>query len=142
MSNDGESPGGPDRESCGAVNDRPTASGLPAKPARRELLPLPGLAAIALYMLVLSGINIVGVVDGYIGPLFLVFSAAFIAAGLGLLLLFRWAWTMTAAAMVLLMGLFAWKFYSDHDFASIAQALLNAVFFLYLVRPEVRAHLR
>jgi hypothetical protein len=111
-------------------------------PSRRELFPLPGLGAIALYMLLLAGINIVGVVDGYVRPAYLFFSAAFIAAGLGLLLLFRWAWTLTLAAMVLLSGLFLWKFSSQHDLPSIAQGLLNMVFFLYLVRPEVRARLR
>jgi hypothetical protein len=109
---------------------------------RRELLPLPGLAAIALYMLVLAGINIMGVVGGYVRPAYLVFSAAFIAAGLGLLLLFRWAWTLTLAAVVLLAGLFLWKFSTQHDLPSIAQGLLNLVFFLYLVRPEVRERLR
>jgi hypothetical protein len=91
---------------------------------------------------VLSGINIVGVADGYVRPAYLFFSAAFIATGVGLLLLFRWAWTLALAAMVLLMGLFLWKFSLDHDLPSIAQGLLNMVFFLYLVRPEVRARLR
>jgi uncharacterized membrane protein YvlD (DUF360 family) len=113
-----------------------------AKPAPREWLPLPGLAAIALYMLVLAGVNILGVVGSYVRPAFLIFSAAFIAAGLGLMLLFRWAWTLTLAAVVLLLGLFFWKFSQQHDLPSLAQALLNVVFFLYLVRPEVRAHLR
>ena len=113
-----------------------------AQPSRRELLPLPGLAAISLYMVVLSGINIVGVVNGYIRPIYLVFSVAFIAAGLGLLLLFRWAWIMTLAAVVLLMGMFLWKFSAQHDMASMAQGLLNTVFFLYLIRPEVRVKLR
>jgi uncharacterized membrane protein YvlD (DUF360 family) len=114
----------------------------PATPSRRELLPLPGLAAIALYMLVLSGINILGVVNGYVRPPYLFFSAVFIASGLGLLLLFRWAWTLALAAVVLLAGLFLWKFSAQHDIASIAQGLLNLVFFLYLVRPEVRVRLR
>ena len=111
-------------------------------PLRRELLPLPGLAAIGLYMLVLSGVVITGVANGYVRPVYLIFSALFIAASLGLLLLFRWAWTLTLAAVVLLMGLFLWRFTSGHDLPSIAQGLLNLVMFFYLVRPEVRAHLR
>ncbi len=114
---------------------------LPAAP-RREWMPLPGLAAVALYILVLSGINIVGVVNGDVRPVYLIFSAIFIAAGLGLLLLFRWAWTLTLAAVVLLTGLFLWKFSGQHDFPYIAQGLLDLVFFLYLVRPEVRRRLR
>lgn len=130
-----------DQHSLSAPEVEP-ASPASAPPKRRELLPLPGLAAIALYMLVLSGINVVGVVNGYVRPPYLFFSAAFIAAGLGLLLLFRWAWTLALAAVVLLMGLFLWKFSAQHDPASIAQGLLNMVFFLYLVRPEVRTRLR
>ena len=131
----------------GGENDESRESGVsdpgPGSPApRRELLPLPGLAAVALYMVVLAGIAIVGVVNGYIRPPYLIFSAAFIAAGLGLLLLFRWAWTLTLAAVVLLMGLFVWRFTMEHDLPSIMQGGLNLVIFLYLIRPEVRAHLR
>jgi len=111
-------------------------------PAGHVRMPLPGLAALSLYMMVLAGINILGVANGYMRPAYLIFSAAFIAAALGLLLLFRWAWTLTLAAVVLLMGSFCWKFYVQHDVPSIVQGLLNMVFFLYLVRPEVRAKLR
>lgn len=112
------------------------------QPSRRELLPLPGLAAIGLYMMVLAGVNILGVAGGYVRPTYLFFSAVFIAAGLGLLLLFRWAWAMALAAVVLMAGLFLWKFYLQHEIAYLAQGLLNLVFFLYLVRTEVRGKLR
>ncbi len=105
-------------------------------------IPLPGLATIALYMLILAGFNILGVAKGDAGPVYLIFSAAFIAAGGGLLMLFRWAWTLTLAAMVLQMGMFLWKFSIDHNGAFIAQGLLNMVCFFYLVRPEVRERLR
>ncbi len=120
---------------------KPEASD-PAAAVRRELLPLPGLAVIALYMLVLSGVDILGVAGGYIRPIYLIFAAVFIAAGLGLLLLFRWAWTLTLSAVVLLFGLFLWRFSAGHDLPSLAQGLLNLVIFLYLIRPEVRTHLR
>lgn len=110
--------------------------------ATRELLSLPGLAAISLYMLVLSGVNILGVAGGYLRPFYLIFSAVFIAAALGLLLLFRWAWTLALAAVVLLSGLFFWKFSQQHDPASLVQGLLNTVCFLYLVRTAVREKLR
>ena len=113
-----------------------------ARPKRRELLPPPALIAISLYMLVLAVVIVLGVVSGQIRPLYLVFSAVFIAAALGLLLLLRWAWALTLAAVVLLAGLFMWKFSSQHQFPFLAQGLMNLVFFLYLVRPEVRARLR
>jgi hypothetical protein len=103
---------------------------------------LPGMAAISLYMLVLAGINILGVVGGQVRPAYLVFSAVFIAASLGLLRQLRWAWAMTLAAVVLLAGLFFWRFAGAHDVAFALQGLLNLVFFLYLVRTEVRVRLR
>jgi hypothetical protein len=108
----------------------------------RTLQLLPGLVAVSLYMMVLAGINILGVASGQIRPAFLVFSALFIAAGLGLLMLLRWAWALTLAAMVLLVALFLWKFAASHDFPYAVQGLLNLVFFLYLVRTEVREKLR
>ena len=112
------------------------------RPQLRDLLRLPGLAAIGLYMLVLAVVNIFAVVGGHIRPFYLVFSAIFFAAAFGLLLLMRWAWTLALAAVVLLMGLFLWKFSMQQQLPFIAQGLLNMIFFLYLVRPEVREKLR
>jgi hypothetical protein len=112
------------------------------QPRWRDLLRLPGLAAIGFYMLILAVVNVLAVASGQFQPLYLVLSAVFIAAVLGLLLLLRWAWALTLAAVVLLMCLFAWKFSLQHDFPFIVQGLLNLVFFLYLVRPEVRSKLR
>jgi signal transduction histidine kinase len=108
----------------------------------RTLQLLPGLVAIGLYMIVLAVINILGVVGGQGRPVLLVFSALFIAAALGLLMLLRWAWALTLAAMVLLVALFLWKFAATHDFPYAIQGLLNLVFFLYLVRADVREKLR
>jgi hypothetical protein len=112
------------------------------QPPRRELLPLPGLAAIALYLLVLAGVIALGVVGGHYPPLFLVFSIAFIAASTGLLLLLRWAWAMALGAVFLLAGYNLWIFASQRQGPALVQGLLNLVFFLYLVRTEVRKRLR
>ena len=113
------------------------------RPARRELLPLPGLAAISLYLLVLAGVISLGVVDGrHYPPLFLLFAAAFMAASAGLLLLFRWAWALALAAVFLLAGYNLWIFSAQHQSPALVQGLLNLVFFLYLVRIEVRSRLR
>jgi len=108
----------------------------------RTLLSLPGLAAVSLYMMVLAGINVLGVVTGQIRPVYLVLSAVFIAAGLGMLMLLRWAWALTLAAVALLAALSLWKFAFTHQPPYIFQGLLNMVFFLYLVRTEVREKLR
>ena len=108
----------------------------------RALQRIPGLIAISLYMFVLAVINILGVVSGHLRPELLIFSALFIAAALGLLMLLRWAWALALAAMALLVALFLWKFTAGHDFPYAIQGLLNLVFFLYLVRIEVREKLR
>lgn len=112
-------------------------------PGRAEWLPLPGLAAISLYMLILAGVIILGVVGGGHYPkLFLIFAAGFITASAGLLRLFRWAWSLTLAAVFLLAAYNLWIFSSQHQGAALVQGLLNLVFFLYLIRPEVREKLR
>jgi lysylphosphatidylglycerol synthetase-like protein (DUF2156 family) len=123
-----------------STGEPPEASSL--QPQNRELLPLPGLAGIALYMLVLAGVSILGVANGQFRPVYLVFSAFFITAALGLLLLFRWAWALTLAAVVLLVTVFTWRFTTEHQFPFLVQGLLNMVFFLYLIRTAVRSKLR
>ena len=105
-------------------------------------MPLPGLAAIALYMLVLAGVSILGVVGGQYRPSYLIFSALFITASLGLLRLMRWAWALALAAVVSLVGLFTWQYLLLHQALFLVQGLLNLVFFLYLVRTEVRSRLK
>jgi hypothetical protein len=109
----------------------------------RQLLPLPGLAAISFYLLALAGVIILGVVAGRHYPLlFLVFAAGFIAASAGLLLLLRWAWALALGAVSLLAAYDVWIFSTQHEIPALVQGLLNLVFFLYLVRTEVRAKLR
>jgi hypothetical protein len=120
-------------------------AGTPGKSASlgRDLLPLPALVAIALYLLLLSGVIILGVVSRrHYPPLFLVFSALFMAASAGLLMLFRWAWAMALATVLLLAIYNLWIFTSLHQLPMLIQGLLNLVFFLYLIRPEVRCKLK
>jgi hypothetical protein len=116
------------------------ATALPA--LRRNLLPLPALAAISLYMVVLAIVDVVSVVGGQFRPIYIVLAAFFFAAAGGLLMLLRWAWALTLAAVVLLAGLFFFKFYTDRQLPFLVQGLVNLIFFLYLVRPEVREKLR
>lgn len=114
-----------------------------SRPTLPELLPLPGLAAISLYLLVLAGAIVFGVVSGrHYPPLFLLFAAGLMTASAGLLRLLRWAWAMALAAVFLLAAYNLWFFASQHQFPALVQGLLNLVFFLYMVRPEVREHLR
>lgn len=114
----------------------------PGAVAARRAMPPPALAAIALYMMVLAGTAILGVAQGHFPPFYLIFSAAFLTAALGLLLLLRWAWALALAAVLLLACLFFWRFSHGHSTPYVVQGLLNLVFFLYLVRTEVREKLR
>jgi hypothetical protein len=112
------------------------------EPARRDLLSLPGLAAISLYLLVLAVVIVIGVVNGrHYPPLFLLLAAGFLSAGAGLLRLLRWAWALALSAVFLLAAYNIWFFWSHHQLPALIQGLLNLVFFLYLVRPEVRERL-
>lgn len=109
---------------------------------KRELLPLPGLVAISLYLLLLSVVIVVGAVGGHYPLLFLILPVFLLAASGGLLMLFRWAWAMALAAVLLLGGYNMWLFARFHMGASLIQGLLNLVFFFYLARTEVREKLR
>jgi hypothetical protein len=123
------------------MTDKPKQDAAP--PQRKEMLPLPGLAAIALYLLVLAGAIVVNVVGGrQYSPLFLFLSVALIAAAAGLVMLLRWAWAMALSAVFLLACYQMWFFASQHAAPALVQGLLNLVFFLYLVRLEVREKLR
>jgi len=117
--------------------------GQPVPPPWRDRLPLPGLAAISFYLLVLAGVVILGVASGgHYPPLFLIFAAGFITTSAGLILQLRWAWALALAAVLLLACYNLWIFSIAHQPPPLVQGLLNLVFFLYLVRTEVRARLR
>ena len=125
-------------------NPTPDEPGNPngPQPPANAIFRFPALAAIGFYMLILAGVVILGVVTRHFPPLYLLFPVLFIAAGLGLLLLLRWAWALTLAAVVMLVALFLYQFTRTHAPSAIVQGLLNVVFFLYLVRTEVRDSLR
>jgi len=112
------------------------------KKQKPSLLQLPGLVAISLYMILVAGITIISVANHVASPIYLVFPVFFIAGALGMLLLLRWAWALTLAAVALMSGSFLWGFSTQHSLRSLMQGLLNLAFFLYLVRADVREKLR
>jgi hypothetical protein len=114
-----------------------------ARPRRQKqgLLKFPGLIAIALYMLMVAGFTVFYVVKYQVGFLYLLFPVLFIAGALGLLKMLRWAWALTLAAVALSAGSFFWFYARQHAFQPLMQGLLNLVFFLYLVRTDVRENL-
>lgn len=120
----------------------PGQANQPANAAVAKREPLPGLIAIAFYLLLLSVVIVIGVVGGHYPVLFIVLPVFLLAACGGLLMLFRWAWAMALSAVLLLGGYNVWVFARFHLGAALIQGLLNLVFFFYLVRTEVREKLR
>jgi lysylphosphatidylglycerol synthetase-like protein (DUF2156 family) len=108
---------------------------------------LPGVAGICLFMVVLITINAVaalrgsfGVGTGKYGVLAL---CTLLAAGVyGLLRLRRWGWALVlGGCLTLCLGNF-YVFEKTHLGQFLLQGLFALVFFLYLVRTEVRVRLR
>jgi hypothetical protein len=129
-------PTDPSKPTTDAVTDVKTA------PLKRELFPLPGLVAISFYLLLLAVVIIIGVVGGHYPVVFVLLPVFLFAACGGLLMLFRWAWAMALAAVLMLGGYNVWIFAHLHMLPALVQGLLNMVFFFYLVRTEVREKLR
>ena len=119
-----------------------TPASPPGQPHLTALVKIPGLVAICAYMLILAVATVVDVVKHHAGLLYLLFPALFITGALGLLLLLRWAWALTLAAIALSSATFFYRFSGSHSFPELMQGLLNLLFFLYLVRTEVREKLR
>ena len=103
---------------------------------------LPGIATIGIWMFVLALIGLVSVTMHKEPLVYLVFCAAFAAAGQGLLRLRRWGWAMTLAAAFLSATYGMWMMVKLHQPTELALVAVNLIFFLYLVRPEVRSRLR
>jgi hypothetical protein len=114
----------------------------PVAPAPRNRLPPTGVLAIGLYLLVLAGVIILGVAGGHYPALFLLVAVAFMTSSAGLILLLRWAWALALAGVFLLACYWAWFAAAQHVASAWLQGLLNLVFFLYLIRIEVRSKLR
>jgi uncharacterized membrane protein (DUF2068 family) len=110
-------------------------------------LPLPGMAAISLWMLAEALIGVTGVFTGHypaqgarIGILIL--CSVFAAAGLGLMQMRRWGWALALGAVFLSMCFGCYSLFRFHQAQWVVMAVINLVFFLYLVRPEVIGRLR
>jgi hypothetical protein len=108
---------------------------------------LPGVAGICLFMLVLITINAIAALQGTFGAgsgkYGVLALCTLLAAGiLGLLRLRRWGWALVlGGCLTLCLGnLFVFK--KTHAGPYLLQGLFALVFFLYLVRTEVRDRLR
>jgi uncharacterized membrane protein (DUF2068 family) len=108
----------------------------PTPPPPRNI-PLPGMAVISIWMLAQSAIGTFGVLHHVFPPAVLIFAALFAAAAIGLLRQRRWGWALALAAAFLSMCWGSYAVFRMHQEQWVVMAVVNLVFFLYLVRPEV-----
>ena len=107
---------------------------------------LPGIAGVCLFMIVMTSVNVyAGVMGAYgagVGKYGILTLCTLLAAGIfGLLRLKKWGWALvTAGCLMLSMGDF-FLFHRLHAGFFLVRGLFALLFFLYLVRPEVRDRL-
>lgn len=98
---------------------------------------LPGMAVIGLWMLALCALGLIGVFTRKLPWPAAIVCVMFALAANGLLKLKRWGWALTLAAAFLSMCYAAFMLTHAHQTPMIGMLLVNLVFFLYLIRPEV-----
>jgi hypothetical protein len=108
---------------------------------------LPGVAGICLFMLFLTMVNVYGALRNAfgngVGKYGVLAICTLLAAGIfGLLRLYRWGWSLVLAGCLLLAAGDMYFFSKTHVTFFLVRGLFELVFFLYLVRPEVRDRLR
>ena len=115
------------------------------KPAVGQMLP--GIAGICLFMLFLTIMNVFGALRNAFGSGITKYGVlslcTLLVVGIfGLLRMRRWGWSLVLAGCVLLFTGYFFAFEKTHFFFYLIQGLFLLVFFLYLVRDEVRSRLR
>ena len=108
---------------------------------------LPGVAMICVFLILSTILNVYGAVSGAYGtgvPRYGILAVCtLLAAGIfGLLRLTKWGWALVTAGCLLLATGDFYYFTHTHSGFFLIRGLLELVFFLYLIRPEVRDRLR
>jgi drug/metabolite transporter (DMT)-like permease len=108
---------------------------------------LPGVAGISLFMLVLTMVNAFAALTGKFGAGSAKYGVlalcTLLAAGVfGLLRLRRWGWALVLGGCLTLCLGNLFLFEKTHAGPFLVQGLFALLFFLYLVRTEVRDRLR
>jgi uncharacterized membrane protein (DUF2068 family) len=107
----------------------------------------PGVAAIALWMLLESLIGVFGVLTNHFAShgarlAVLALSTLLAVAGLGLLKMRRWGWALALAAAFLTSSYGIYIILRFHENNYWVMTLANFIFFFYLVRPEILRRLK
>ena len=108
---------------------------------------LPGVAAICLFLLVLTTVNAFAALNGNYGAgrskYGILALCTLMAAGIfGLLRMRRWGWALVLGGCLSLVIGDLTLFARTHIGPFLVQGLFAMLFFLYLVRPEVRDRLK
>jgi hypothetical protein len=108
---------------------------------------LPGVAAICLFLLVLTMINAFAALNGNYGAGrnkygILALCTLLVVGIFGLLRMYRWGWALVLAGCLTLSLGDLVLFSRTHVGPFLVQGLFALLFFLYLVRTEVRDRLR
>jgi len=108
---------------------------------------LPGVAGICLFMLFLTLMNVFGAMRNTFGMGLAKYGVlglcTLLVAGIfGLLRMRRWGWALVLAGCVMLFSGDFFFFEKTHSGFFLIRGLFSLVFFLYLVRDEVRSRLR
>lgn len=103
---------------------------------------LPGIAAIAMYMLVVAIIGAFGALRGAFPPMIALPICTLIVIGVfGLLRMRRWGWALVTAGSLLLAVAYGWIARHLGATRLWVMAALDLCMFLYLIRTEVRDRL-
>ena len=107
---------------------------------------LPGMAIISLWFLVEAAIGGFAVYRGiFTGPSrngVLGIATILVGCGLGLIQRRRWGWALSLATSFFSLSFGTYALTRLHSPQYLVMTFLNAIFFLNLVRPEVRIRLR
>jgi hypothetical protein len=115
-------------------------------PVTRQPL-LPGMAMIAMYLMLIAMLNAFAALRGTFGagaPRYSIFGVCslMVIGVFGLLRMARWGWSIVTAGCLLMAAGYFYGFHRAHAAPYVVQGIFDMLFFLYLVRPEVRERLR
>jgi uncharacterized membrane protein len=107
---------------------------------------LPGIAAICMFMILMTMINVYAALTGAYGSgrakTCVLAMCTLLAVGIfGLLRLRKWGWALVSAGCLLWAAGYFFYFSRMHAGFFLVQGLFGLMFFLYLVRQETRERL-
>jgi hypothetical protein len=116
-----------------------------ADPAVKGKL-LPGVAGICIFLLVLTLLNVFGALSNAFGAGrgkygVLAICTLLVVGIFGLLRMLRWGWSLVLAGCLLLGAGDFWFFQHVHATFFLIRGFFMLLFFLYLIRQEVRDRL-